>query len=464
MDINTGEEGGIMENKGSRSSFTGSIGFVLAAAGSAVGLGNLWRFPYLAAKYGGGIFLLIYIIFAVTFGFTLMITEISIGRKTRLSAMEAFGALNKKWKWLGRLATLVPVLILPYYCVIGGWVTKYAAAMTFGGVSAAADDSYFTSFISQTGSPLLWFFIFVTVTAVIIFLGVDKGIEKLSKFLMPLLLLLTVVLTVFVLTRDGAADGVAYYLKPNLGELSIKTVLAALGQLFFSMSLAMGIMITYGSYLRPDDNIEKSVRRIELFDTAIALLAGLMIVPAVFAYSGGDESALGQGPGLMFVTLPKVFHEMKFGSAVGAAFFILVLFAAITSSVSVMETIVAGIDDKYKVGRKKATFITYFYALAVGAVCSLGFGIWNKITIMGFSILDFLDFISNSVIMPVVGMLTCLLVGFILKPDIIISEVELNGRFKMKRFYSVMVKWIAPICILAILISSVLNTLGIVSI
>ncbi len=448
----------------SRSNFTGSIGFIFAAAGSAVGLGNLWRFPYLAAKYGGGIFLLVYLVLAVTFGFALMVTEIAIGRKTRLSPMEAFGSLNKKWGWLGKLSTLVPVLILPYYCVIGGWVTKYTATMIAGSVSSAAEDSYFTSFISSTWAPLICFFIFATITAIIIFLGVNKGIEKLSKFLMPMLLVLTIVLTVFVLTRDGAGEGVLYYIKPDFSHLSVKTILAALGQLFFSMSLAMGIMITYGSYVRKEDHIEKSVRRIELFDTVIAFLAGMMIVPAVFAYSGGDTDALGKGPSLMFVTLPKVFNEMKFGSVVGSAFFILVLFAAITSSVSVMEAIVAGIDDKYKTGRKKATVIVYVYTIAIGVVCSLGFGVLSNVTILGFDILDFLDFLSNSVLMPVVGMLTCIVVGFILKPDVIISEVELNGPFKMKRFYSVMVKWIAPLCIFAILISSILDTLGIISI
>ena len=448
----------------SRSNFTGSIGFIFAAAGSAVGLGNLWRFPYLAAKYGGGIFLLVYLILAVTFGFALMVTEIAIGRKTRLSPMEAFGSLNKKWGWLGKLSTLVPVLILPYYCVIGGWVTKYTATMITGSVSSAAEDSYFTSFISSTWAPLICFFIFATITAIIIFLGVNKGIEKLSKFLMPMLLVLTIVLTVFVLTREGAGEGVLYYIKPDFSHLSVKTILAALGQLFFSMSLAMGIMITYGSYVRKEDHIEKSVRRIELFDTVIAFLAGMMIVPAVFAYSGGDTAALGKGPSLMFVTLPKVFNEMKFGSAVGSAFFILVLFAAITSSVSVMEAIVAGIDDKYKTGRKKATVIVYVYTIAIGVLCSLGFGVLSNVTILGFDILDFLDFLSNSVLMPVVGMLTCIVVGFILKPDVIISEVELNGPFKMKRFYSVMVKWIAPLCIFAILISSILDTLGIISI
>lgn len=446
-----------------RSSFSGSLGFVLAAAGSAVGLGNLWRFPYLAAKYGGGIFLLVYIILAITFGFTLMITEIAIGRKTRLSPMEAFGSLNKKWDWLGKLATLVPVLILPYYCLIGGWVTKYAATMTVGKVSESAGDDYFTGFISQTGEPIIWFLVFATITAVVVFLGVSKGIEKFSKILMPALFVLTVALTIYVLTREGAGAGVAYYLKPDFSKLSIKTILAALGQLFFSMSLAMGIMVTYGSYVKAEDHIEKSTRRIEIFDTLIAFLAGLMIVPAVFAYSGGDEAALGKGPSLMFITLPKVFNEMKFGSVVGAAFFLLVLFAALTSSVSVMEAIVAGIDDKFKIGRKKATVICYLYMIAIGVLCSLGFGVLSNVTIFNLSILDFLDFVSNSVLMPIVGMMTCILVGFVLKPDLIISEVELNGPFKMKKFYAVMVKWIAPICIFAILISSVLETLGVIS-
>lgn len=447
-----------------RSNFTGSIGFIFAAASSAVGLGNLWRFPYLAAKYGGGIFLLVYFILAVTFGFTLMVTEIAIGRKTRLSPMEAFGVLNKKWKWLGRLTTLVPVLILPYYCVIGGWVTKYGAVMLSGAVADSADDNYFTSFISSTASPLIYFFIFAVLVAVIIFLGVNKGIEKFSKILMPMLLVLTIVLTIFVLTREGAGAGVAYYLKPDFSRLSVTTILAALGQLFFSMSLAMGIMITYGSYVRKEDNIEKSVRQIEMFDTLVAFLAGMMIIPAVFAYSNGNPDALGKGPSLMFITLPKVFHEMPFGRVIGALFFILVFFAALTSAVSVMEAIVAGIDDKFKTGRKKATIMVFIYAAVLGVLCSLGFGVLDHIKIIGMGILDLLDFVSNSVLMPVVGMLTCIVVGFVVKPKTVVDEVELNGRFKMRGFYTVMVKWIAPICILLILITSVLDTLGIVSI
>lgn len=447
--------------KQNRSSFSGRLGFILAAAGSAVGLGNLWRFPYLAAKYGGGMFLLVYIILAVTFGCVLMITEIAIGRKTQLSPLAAFGKLCGKWKFLGYLATLVPVLILPYYSVIGGWVMKYGAVMITGNANAAAQDSFFGSFISQTASPLIWFVLFITLTAVVVFLGVDKGIEKLSKILMPILVVLSIALAGYVITRPGAAEGVKYYLLPNPENFSIKTVIAALGQMFYSMSLAMGIMVTYGSYVKKDDDIIKSVNQIEFFDTGIAILSGLMIVPAVFIFSGGDQAALGKGPSLMFETLPKVFDGMKFGNAVGALFFILVFFAALTSSISIMEAIVAGMGDRFKMSRKKATVLVYIFTLGVGALCSLGFGVLDNIKLLGLSILDMFDFASNSIMMPIVALLTCILIGFIIKPKVIIDEVESSGKFKQKKLYTVMVKWIAPIFLIIILVSSVLDVFGI---
>ena len=447
-----------------RSTFSGKLGFILAAAGSAVGLGNLWRFPYLAAKYGGGMFLLIYILLAITFGSVLMITEIAIGRKTQLSPLKAFGALNKKWSWLGTLATIVPILIFPYYCLIGGWVTKYAAVMVSGKVSEAAGDSFFKSYISSTSQPIIWFLVFMAATTLVVVFGVNKGIEKLSKVLMPLLVFLTVGLSIYVVTRPGALAGVKYYLLPNITDLSFKTVLAALGQLFYSMSLAMGIMITYGSYFSKEESIEKASRHIEIFDTAIAFLAGLMIIPAVFVYSGGDKSALGTGPSLMFVTLPKVFSSMPGGNIIGALFFFLVLFAAVTSSVSILEAIVAGIMDRFNVKRITATLLVALYGTVLGIACSFGFGIWDSVKIIGFSILDFLDFVSNSIMLPLVGMLTCILVGFIIKPDAIISEIELNGKFTIKKFYTAMVKWIAPIFIFAILVSGILQNFGILNI
>ena len=438
-----------MEQK--RGSFTNKMGFVLAAAGSAVGLGNIWRFPYLAAKYGGGIFLLVYLVLAVTFGFTLMITEIAIGRKTRLSAIGAFRSLDKRFGFVGNLACTVPFIITPYYCVIGGWVIKYFATFLTGEGGAASGDEYFAA---------IWFVIYVLLTAVVVIMGVDKGIEKASRFMMPLLIVMIVGICAFCVTRPGALEGVKYYFLPDFSKFSATTVLAAMGQLFYSMSLAMGIMITYGSYMKKDSSLEGSVRQIEVFDTVVAFLAGLMIVPSVFVFSGGDEAALSKGPSLMFITLPKVFNDMAFGSVIGAVFFLLVLFAALTSSISLMETAVSILRDKFGWERKKATLLVTLYVLILGAVVSLGFGPLSFIQIIGLGLLDFFDFISNSVLMPIVAILTCVSIGHFIGPKVIEDEVEINGPFKIKKFYRIMLKWIAPIFLVLILIFAVSETMG----
>lgn len=449
-----------MEKK--RSSFSGKLGFVLAAAGSAVGLGNLWRFPYLAAKYGGGIFLLVYLILAVTFGYALMVAEISIGRKTGLSAIGAFRKLDKRYTFIGYLAALVPIIILPYYCVIGGWVVKYFTAFVSGQASAAAQDGYFEGFISKTGEPIVWLAIFILLTAVVVFLGVEKGIEKVSKVLMPALVLLSVVIAIYAITMPGALEGVRYYVLPDFSNFSIMTVVAAMGQLFYSMSLAMGIMITYGSYMKKDVDLEKSVSQIEVFDTGIAFIAGLMIVPSVFVFSGGDAAAINAGPGLMFVTLPKVFSSMPMGTVLGGAFFVLVLFAALTSSISLMETIVSIVQDKLHWGRRLSCLIVTLFALAVALPSSLGFGAWSSVTPMGMSFLDFFDFISNSLLMPVVAFLTCFFVGYVIGPKVVAQEVKSTSAFKREKLFVVMIRYIAPLCIIAILVSSILNALGII--
>lgn len=443
-----------------RGSFSNKMGFVLAAAGSAVGLGNLWRFPYLAAKYGGGIFLLVYLILAVTLGFTLMITEIAIGRKTGLSAVGAFKALDKRFKFVGYLACIVPFVITPYYCVIGGWVIKYFVTFLTGDVAAAAGDEYFNGFISQAGSPVFWFALYVIITAVVVIFGVEKGIEKASRIMMPLLIVLIIGVSVFCITRPGAMEGVKYYLLPDFSKFSATTVLAAMGQLFYSMSLAMGIMITYGSYMKKDCNLEKSVRQIEIFDTAIAFLAGLMIIPSVFVFSGGDEAALGKGPSLMFVTLPKVFEDMTLGGVIGTVFFLLVLFAALTSSISLLETNVSIIRDKLGWSRKIATISVAIYVLVLGAIVSLGFGPLSFIKIIGLGLLDFFDFLSNSVLMPIVAILTCICIGHFIGSKVVSDEVELNGAFKFKKFYNIMLKWIAPICLILILVFAVSEAMG----
>ena len=443
-----------------RDSFSGKLGFVFAAAGSAVGLGNLWRFPYLAAKYGGGIFILVYLVLALTLGFTLMLTEIAIGRKTGNSAVAAFQKLDKRFGFVGYLACIVPFIITPYYCVIGGWVIKYLAAFVTGQVSTAAKDNYFTSFIAAPIEPIIWFLIFALLTAVVVIIGVQKGIEKASTIMMPILVVLIVGICIFCVTRPGALEGVKYYLLPDFSAFSPTTVLAAMGQLFYSMSLAMGIMITYGSYMKKDTDLRGSVRQIEIFDTAIAILAGLMIVPSVFVFSGGSEEALGKGPSLMFITLPKVFESMRLGGLIGAAFFILVLFAALTSAISLLETNVSIVCDKLHWNRKKGTIIVSIYVIIMGCIISLGFGPLSFITIIGLGLLDFFDFISNSILMPIVALLTCISIGFFIKPQTIIDEVEINKPLKEKKFYILMLKWGAPVCLILILLFAVSEAMG----
>ena len=451
-----------MEKK--RSSFTGRIGFVFAAAGSAVGLGNLWRFPYLAAKYGGGIFLLSYVILAVTFGFALMLAEISIGRKTGKSAIEAYGSLNKKWGFLGKLTSIVPMIILPYYCVIGGWVIKYFVTFVSGQGKAAAEANFFTGFISKTGEPIVWLFVYIALTAVVVMLGVEKGIEKFSKVLMPVLVVLSLGIAIYTLTLPGAGAGVKYYFMPDFDKFSVMTVLAALGQLFYSLSISMGILITYGSYMPKNTSIEKSVHQIELFDSGIAIVAGLMIVPSVFVFTGGNEDMLQAGAGLMFEMLPRIFSTIPLGNIIGVVFFLLVFFAALTSSISLMETVVSIIQDKVHIKRTTTCLIVVAGCTLFALPSTLGFGLWENIKIFGLNFLDFFDFISNSVIMPIVALLTCIFVGYVIKPKTLSEEIALTGKFKSEKIFTVIIKYIAPVCILAILISSVLNGLGVIKI
>lgn len=444
-----------------RSSFTGKIGFVLSAAGSAVGLGNIWRFPYLADSYGGGIFLLVYIVLAVTFGFALMSAEIALGRKTGLSAIGAFKKLDKRFSFVGYLAALVPIIILPYYSVIGGWIIKYFWAFISGAGSQAASPTYFDNFIVNPTQSLLWFVVFATLTFIIVWFGVEKGIEKASKILMPALVILTIVIAGYVVTLPGAMKGVLYYITPDFSKFSVKTVLGAMGQLFYSMSLAMGIMITYGSYMKKDVQIESSVKQIELFDTGIAILAGLMVIPAVYALGNGEVS---KGPGLMFQALPMVFDNFSGGHILGVLFFVLVLFAALTSSISLMETVVSIFCDKLKANRKLVCILVYIGCLLLGIPSALGYGPWASVQIIGMAFLDFFDFISNSVIMPIVAFLTCVFVGYVIKPKTLIEELEIGGKFKRKGLFIVMVKYIAPIFIVLILLSSVLDAFKIFTI
>ena len=454
-----------------RSSFSGTFGFVMAAAGSAVGLGNIWRFPYLAAKNGGGVFLVVYLIMVVTFGFTLLTTEVAIGRKTKQGPLTAYGVVHPRFGFNGVLAWLVPAIILPYYCTIGGWVLKYLAAFALEGSAAPAADGYFVGYITSQWAPIIGGFIFFAATAFIVFAGVEKGIEKCSKILMPILLVLIVGISVFSLTlnyTDAAGvtrtglQGLAVYVVPDFSGMTLKgffqLLMDAVGQLFYSISVAMGIMITYGSYVPDDANLMKSINQIEFFDTLVACLAGLMIIPAVFVFMGMDGMAA--GPGLMFVSLPKVFNAMGgIGRAIGLLFFVMVTFAALTSSVSVMEAIVAGAMDKWHLSRKRSTILVSVYAFVMGAVVCLGYNVlYFDLKLPNGSvgqILDVMDYVSNNVMMAVVAIVTCVLVGWVVKPKLVVDEIEKTGaRFSRKALYTVMIRFIVPALLIILLLQS----------
>ena len=454
------------EQQKKRSTFSGKLGFVLAAAGASVGLGNVWRFPYLAAKYGGGIFLLVYIILALTFGYTMIVAETSLGRMTGKSPVGAFAAFGKsKWRSCGGwINAIIPILIVPYYSVIGGWVIKYLVGYLSGHGAQLAADGYFTSFISSGVSTEVCFVIFALFTLGIIFAGVRNGIERVSKIMMPILVVLSLVITVYSVTRPGAWEGVKYFLVPNFKDFSWMTVVTAMGQVFYSLSIAMGILITFGSYMKKDVSIEKSTRNVEIFDTAIAILAGLMIIPAVFAFSGGSAENLQAGPSLMFITLPKVFASMGLGTAAGILFFVLVLFAAVTSSIALTESAVSTFEDQFGWSRKKATLIVGIVMLALGTLSSLGYGPLAGVKLIGMQFLDFFDFLTNSVMMPIAAIATCLLVSRVVGVGKIEQEVLIGETtFRRKKIFNFMIRFLCPVFAVIILLSSIANAFGWIS-
>lgn len=455
-----------MSNKTKRSTFSGKLGYVLSAAGASVGLGNIWRFPYLAAKYGGGIFLLIYILLALTFGYTMIVAESALGRMTRKSPVGAFKSFGKT-KWLsvgGWINAVIPILIVPYYSVIGGWVIKYLVEYIKGNSEKLATDGYFSEFISNGVSTELCFVVFCLFTLVIIYAGVQNGIERVSKIMMPILIVLSVIITIYSVTRPGAIEGVKYFLVPNIDNFSWMTVVSAMGQMFYSLSIAMGILITFGSYMKRDTAIEDSTRNIEVFDTLIAVMAGLMIIPAVFAFSGGNPDTLQAGPALMFITIPKVFENMGLGTAVGILFFVLVLFAAVTSSIALTESAVSTFEDEVGWSRKKATVVVGIIMLALGTLSSLGYGPLACVKIIGMQFLDLFDFLTNSVMMPIAAFMTSILVSRVVGVNRIEEEI-IHGEsaFRRKRVFVVMIKYFCPIFAIIILISSVANAFGWIS-
>ncbi len=455
------------DNKQKRSTFSGKMGFVLSAAGASVGLGNIWRFPYLAAKYGGGIFLLVYIVLAITFGYTMIMSETALGRMTGKSPVSAFrkfgdSPLHKTGGWIN---AIIPILIVPYYSVIGGWVFKYLKEYVTGHGHQLVEDGYFSSFIGDGKSVVLWFCLFSFCTLFVIYLGVENGIERVSKMMMPILVVLAVIVSIYSMTRPGALAGVKYFLVPDFSRFSWMTVVAALGQMFYSLSIAMGILVTFGSYMKKDVDMEHATVQVEITDTIVAVLAGLMVIPAVFAFSGGStEAVLQSGPSLMFVTLPNVFDGMGFGTPIGIAFFLLVLFAAMTSSIALTESAVSTFEDELGWNRKRGTLLMAVIQIGLGLVSCLGFNVLSGVTPLGMDFLSFFDFLTNSVMMPIAAIAICLLVLKSIGIGEIVKEVQQSSQFKRQGVYKFVLKYFSILFVLVILTSSILNVLGVISI
>lgn len=445
-----------------KSSFSGRLGYVMAVAGSAVGLGNIWRFPYLAAKYGGGTFLLTYIILALTVGFALLVSETALGRKTGNNPIKAYKMLGaKKLKIGGWLNSIIPVLIVPYYCVVGGWVCKYLFEYLRGSSHLLTQDTYFSSFISSSLSPAFWLIVFAVLTFIVVIKGVEKGIEKVSKVLMPILVAMAIFISVYGLMTPGTIEGLKYYIIPDFSNFSIMTVIAAVGQMFYSLSIGMGILFTYGSYMKKEVDMEKAISQVEIMDTLIAFLAGLMIIPAVFAFSG--KESLNAGASLMFITMPKVFDSLQLGGFIGLVFFLLVLFAALTSAISLMECSVATLMEQLHISRKKASFVMIGEMLLLGIPISLGYGVLGWIQPLGMTLLDFFDFVTNSCMMPVAALSTVLLIIFVTKISTVSDEVKISSVFKREKIYNFVMKYICVPTLIVILLSYILSTFGIIT-
>lgn len=455
-----------------RASWSGKGAFILAAAASAVGLGNMWRFPYLAAKFGGGTFLVTYLVLVFTFGISLLLLETALGRKTGLSAIGAFG---KKFRFIGILASLVPFIITPYYCLIGGWVAKYTVSyLSLGATPLADGGDFFVNFLYSDATSYFWMLLFMVIVFAIVALGVKGGIEKANLVMMPLLIIMVVGLAIFVCCQPGALEGLKYYLVPNFNGVDVgELILNAMGQMFYSLSLAMGIMITYGSYLKKKESLTSSCLSIGGFDLGVSCVAGALIVPAAFLAMGGAPTSA--GPSLMFITLPQVFVEMGNAAVViGFIFFLLVLFAALTSAISLTETCVSIFCDAFSWSRKKAMAIAFVVVVALGVFVNAGYNGFEELRIFGMEVLDFFDFISNSVMMPIVACLTCIFVGWVIKEkvvkddkeielkgtDVLAEEIKISSPFKAQKAWSIMIKFVAPVLVTVILVWNIIGILG----
>lgn len=432
------------------------MGFVLATAGAAVGLGNIWRFPYLAAEHGGGVFLFTYLVLVFTVGFVLVLTESALGRKTGSGVIGVFEKIGHRWKIAGYLTFITPLIVFSFYSVVGGWVMHYTLQFFLGNSELLADSVYFNVFTADPFIPSFWTIVFIFLTAGIVLQGVQRGIEKTTRILMPVLLTMLVLLAVYCICMPGGLDGLWYFLYPDFSQFSADLVVAALGQMFFTLMIGSGVIMTYGSYLSKKDNLVKSAHAIDFFDTAVAILAGLLVIPAVFAFSGGSPETLGSGPALMFVTLPQVFITFPFGGVIGFLFFLLVFFAAVTSSVSMYEVAVTSLTDKFSVSRKTIVWGITFFITISALLVSLGFGVLDFIQINGMNILDMLDYLGNTILLPVCSLLACVAAGWVIKPQGVIDEICEEGvSFRGQKLFSLALRYLVPGAILIILITGI---------
>lgn len=449
-----------MKEKSKRGNFTSSFGFVLAAAGSAVGLGNLWKFPYIAGESGGGVFMVFYLVFILILGVPFIMSETAIGRKTQLSTIGAYRSINPKWTFAGIIGVVCAFFILSYYSVVGGWILKYITVFFTSGHTAAAAPGYFASFTANPVEPVVWHLVFMAFCTVVVLFGVEKGIEKGSKIMLPALFVLIVIVAVRSLTLGGnAMEGVKFLFIPDFSQLDSPSKVAnvavqAMGQVFFSLSIGMGISITYGSYLKKDSNLVKNSFIIGGLDTLVALLAGLAIMPAVFAF--GFEPAA--GPSLIFETLPAVFDSMPLGNLFAVIFFILVFFAAATSAIALLEVVSSFFIDSLGWKRSVATISTASVMALIGVFASLSFGPLKDATLFGMGFFDFLSYLTDKILMPLGALAMCLFVGYSWKPKSAAEELAIGrGGFRAVGLYSALMRFVAPALVIIIFVAGLIN-------
>ncbi|MDR2586587.1 MAG: sodium-dependent transporter [Prevotellaceae bacterium] len=442
-----------------RDQFTNQLGVILAVAGSAVGLGNFWRFPYLVGTYGGAAFILIYLVMVVVLCLPIMFSEFIIGRSAQSNSFGAFKKLAPRTGWwgIGILCVAASISILSFYCVVGGWTFEYMYQSIIGFSSdSLVSDANFSLFITSPVRPIIWHLLFLGLSAAIVVAGIKNGIEKYTKILMPLLLLMIIFLAVRVLFLPGASKGVAFLFRPDFSKITGEGVLAALGQAFFSLSLGMGCIITYASYVKKQDNIMKLGLSSSLADLGFALMAGVAIIPAVFAFGISP----GEGPGLVFITLPRIFAQLPAGGFIGLVFFVCLLIAAITSAISLIEVVTAYATEELKLSRRTAVVITFVIVAITGSLCSLSFGVLKDVTIFGKGFFDMFDYLSSNILLPLGGLLIVIFTGWVLKKKFVKDELSSQGLYRVPVFGLILfiIKFIAPVAIALIF----LNSLGLI--